>query len=112
MGRVENGVRGRGEWEWEWEWEWERERGWAIKFIEMAWHIIFSLSGKKDMEKRVIGMILTLLGIVGLIAAGYFFMRGGENTTAFKSIALYGILGFIFFIAGVGLVRNTKDKAT
>ncbi len=64
------------------------------------------------MEKRVIGMLLTILGIAGLIASAYFFMRGGENTFAFKSIAMYGILGIVFFIAGVGLVRNTKDKAT
>ena len=64
------------------------------------------------MEKRVIGILLTLLGVAGLIAAGYFFMRGGENTFAFKSIALYGILGVIFFLAGVGLIRATKDKAT
>ncbi len=64
------------------------------------------------MEKRVIGILLTILGIAGLIAAGYYFMRGGENTFAFKSIAMYGILGFLFFLAGVGLIRNTKDKAT
>jgi hypothetical protein len=64
------------------------------------------------MEKRVIGILLTVLGIAGLIAAGYYFMRGGESTVAIKSIAMYGILGFIFFLAGVGLVRSTKDKAT
>ena len=64
------------------------------------------------MEKRVIGFILTILGIVGLIAAGFYFMRGGESTYAVKSIAMFGILGIIFFFAGVGLVRNTRDKAT
>ncbi|HKR04150.1 MAG TPA: hypothetical protein VJY62_05880 [Bacteroidia bacterium] len=64
------------------------------------------------MEKRIIGIILTVLGIAGLIAAGYYFMRGGENTFAIKSIAMYGILGLVFFLAGVSLVRSTKDKAT
>lgn len=64
------------------------------------------------MEKRVIGILLTVLGIAGLIAAGYYFMRGGENAFAIKSIAMYGILGLVFFLAGVGLVRSTKDKAT
>lgn len=64
------------------------------------------------MEKRVIGILLTVLGIAGLIAAGYYFMRGGENTFAIKSIAMYGILGLVFFLAGVSLVRSTKDKAT
>ena len=64
------------------------------------------------MEKRIIGILLTLLGIGGLIAAGYFFMRGGESTFAIKSITLYGILGLVFFLAGVGLIRTTKDKPT
>ena len=64
------------------------------------------------MEKRIIGILLTILGIAGLIAAGYYFMRGGENTLGVKSIVMYGILGFIFFLSGVGLIRNTKDKAT
>ena len=71
-----------------------------------------SPAGKDPMEKRVIGVLLTLLGIAGLIAAGYFFMQGGNGTFAVKSITLYGILGLVFFLAGVGLVRNTKDKPT
>ena len=64
------------------------------------------------MEKRVIGFILTVLGIVGLVAAGFYFMQGGGSNTAVKSIVMFGILGLIFFFAGVGLVRGTKDKAT
>jgi hypothetical protein len=64
------------------------------------------------MEKRVIGFILTVLGVAGLFAAGFYFMQGGESKTAIKSIMMFGILGLIFFFAGVGLVRGTKDKAT
>ncbi len=64
------------------------------------------------MEKRVIGFILTLLGIIGLVTAGFYFMRGGDTNTAIKSIVMFGILGLVFFFAGVGLVRGTKDKAT
>ena len=64
------------------------------------------------MEKRVIGFILTILGVVGLITAGIYFMQGGSSNTAVKSIAMFGILGVLFFFAGVGLVRGTKDKAT
>lgn len=64
------------------------------------------------MEKRVIGFILTILGIAGLVAAGFYFMQGGESNTAIKSIVMFGILGLIFFFAGVNLVRGTKDKAT
>jgi len=64
------------------------------------------------MEKRVIGFILTVLGVGGLVAAGFYFMQGGEGNTAIKSIVMFGILGLIFFFAGVSLVRGTKDKAT
>lgn len=57
------------------------------------------------------GIILTILGIVGLILAGYNFMNGG-GTRNVKEIVMYGILGAIFFFAGIGLIRNTRDKAT
>ncbi len=63
------------------------------------------------MEKRMFGIILTILGIVGLILAGYNFMNGG-GTRNVKEIVMYGILGAIFFFAGIGLIRNTRDKAT
>lgn len=63
------------------------------------------------MEKRVLGIILSLLGIAGLILAGYNFMNG-SGTRNIKEIILYGVLGAIFFFAGIGLVRNTRDRAT
>ena len=64
------------------------------------------------MEKRIIGILLTILGIGGLIAAAFYFMNGGEGTRNVKSIIIYGILGAVFFAAGIGLIQNTKDKAT
>ncbi len=64
------------------------------------------------MEKRVLGIILTLLGIVGLIAAAFYFMNGGQGTRNVKGIIMFAVLGAIFFAAGIGLVQNTKDKAT
>lgn len=64
------------------------------------------------MEKRLLGIILSVLGIAGLILAGVHFMSGGQSTKSIKEILLYGILGAIFFFAGISLVRNTKDKAT
>jgi len=57
-------------------------------------------------------MILTLLGVVGLILAGYNFMNGGASGHNIKQITLYGILGAVFFFAGIGLIRSTRDKAT
>jgi uncharacterized membrane protein len=64
------------------------------------------------MEKRTLGIILALAGMVGLILAGVNFINGGANTHNIKQIILYGVLGAIFFFAGVGLIRNTRDKAT
>ena len=58
------------------------------------------------------GIILTILGIIGLIAAGVVFMQHSGGTYNIKLIVLYGILGIVFFSAGIGLLRNTSDKAT
>jgi uncharacterized membrane protein len=65
-----------------------------------------------NMEKRTLGIILTLVGMVGLILAGINFINDGANVRNVKQIILYGILGAIFFFAGVGLIRNTRDRAT
>ena len=61
------------------------------------------------MEKRVLGIILTLLGAIGLIMGGYNFVNHGEGAYNLKSVAMFGVIGLIFFFAGIGLVRNTKD---
>jgi len=64
------------------------------------------------MEKRLLGIILSLLGIASLIYAAFSFMNGNAGTRNIKTIVTFGVLGAIFFFAGISLVRNTKDKAT
>lgn len=64
------------------------------------------------MEKRILGIILSLLGVVGLIYAGISFINGGSGEKNIKTIIFTGIVGAIFFFSGIGLIRNTKDKAT
>ncbi|XZF14095.1 hypothetical protein ACTHGU_20135 [Chitinophagaceae bacterium MMS25-I14] len=64
------------------------------------------------MEKRLLGVVLSLLGIAGLIMAAVSFANGGNNTHNVKSIIIYGVLGAIFFFSGIGLIRNTKDRPT
>lgn len=64
------------------------------------------------MEKRIFGIILTVLGIAGLLFAAFNFMNGGYGEKNIKEIAIYGILGLIFFFAGIGLIRSTKDVAS
>jgi len=62
------------------------------------------------MEKRIFGIILTILGIIGLVIAGAQFLNGRGGTYNVKEICLFGILGLIFFFAGIGLIRTTNDK--
>ena len=61
------------------------------------------------MEKRILGIILTLVGIFGLVYAGIRFMNGTEGKGV-KEIVIYAVLGAIFFFSGIGLVRNTHDR--
>jgi uncharacterized membrane protein len=63
------------------------------------------------MEKRIFGIILTVLGVAGLIIAAMKFMNGTEGSRGVKEIVIYGILGAIFFFSGIGLVKNTHDRA-
>ncbi len=64
------------------------------------------------MEKRILGIILSLLGIAGLIYAGASFMSGGSSERNIKAIIISAILGGIFFFAGISLISKTRDKAT
>ncbi|KOS05486.1 hypothetical protein AM493_05155 [Flavobacterium akiainvivens] len=61
--------------------------------------------------KRIFGAALTILGIVGLIYAAYIFANTETGAQTIKITVIYGILGLIFFIAGVGLVRSTRDDS-
>lgn len=61
--------------------------------------------------KRIFGSILTILGIIGLIYAAVVFANTGGGTRDIKSLTIYGVLGIVFFIAGIGLVKATKDES-
>jgi hypothetical protein len=60
--------------------------------------------------KRIFGALLTVLGITGLIYTAILFVNStGERSI--KALIIYGILGLIFFAAGISLVRTTKDES-
>ena len=61
--------------------------------------------------KRIFGVILTLLGIVGLIYAAMVFMDAEGTENQIKTLLVYGILGAVFFFTGIGLIRNTEDDS-
>jgi uncharacterized membrane protein len=58
--------------------------------------------------KRIFGTILTILGIIGLIYAGYGFI---QHSLQSRELIVAAVIGVIFFISGIGLVKNTKDEA-
>ena len=64
------------------------------------------------MEKRILGIILSIIGVVGLILAAVRFANGGSGGQSVRMITIYAILGAIFFFSGIGLIKNTKDKPT
>lgn len=53
--------------------------------------------------KKILGLVLTLLGIGGLIYAAVLFVNGSGD---FKILAVYGVLGAIFFFSGMGLIKR------
>ena len=61
--------------------------------------------------KRIFGGLLTVLGIIGLIYAAILFVNNSSSAGNIKALIIYGIIGLIFFIAGIGLIRTTKDEA-
>lgn len=61
--------------------------------------------------KRVFGTILTVLGIISLIYAAYILAGNSLGEQSIKNASIYAVLGLIFFISGIGLVKRTKDES-
>ena len=61
--------------------------------------------------KRIFGAVLTTLGIGGLIYVAVLFVNNTGGTHYIKALVIYSIIGLIFFIAGIGLIRTTKDES-
>lgn len=61
--------------------------------------------------KRIFGTILTALGIGGLIYTAYLFSITSGSNDDIRTLIIYGVLGFIFFLTGISLIKTTKDEA-
>ena len=64
------------------------------------------------MEKKAFGVILTIGGVICLIiSAWYVINTPATGVRDLKMIGVFGVLGIIFFFAGIRLVRTTKDQS-
>lgn len=61
--------------------------------------------------KRIFGSILTVLGIAGLVYCAILFVNTHGGKHDIRAIAVYSILGILFFASGISLVRTTKDES-
>ena len=64
------------------------------------------------MEKRILGVALCILGVIGLVLAAIRFAVGTSGGQGLRLTVIALVLGGIFFFSGIGLVKNTNDKAT
>ncbi len=56
--------------------------------------------------KQVFAIFLTVLGIGGLVYTGVQIMQSGET---FKTLAVVGVLGVIFFFSGIRLLYSVRS---
>lgn len=61
--------------------------------------------------KRIFGSILTILGMVGLIYGAILFVNTTGGVRDIRALIIYGVLGLIFLISGLSLVRTIKDES-
>jgi len=61
--------------------------------------------------KRIFGALLTILGIGGLIYAAVEFTTKSGDARDVSTLMIFGVLGLIFFVSGISLIRTTKDEA-
>ena len=61
--------------------------------------------------KRIFGAVLTLLGIACLLYAARIFLNQDGDQQEIKELITYALLGLLFFVPGIGLVRATKDQS-
>ncbi len=61
--------------------------------------------------KRFFGAVLSLLGIGGLIYTATVFASTSGSERDIKTLIIFGVLGAVFFLSGMSLIRTIKDEA-
>jgi uncharacterized membrane protein len=60
--------------------------------------------------KRIIGAVLTALGVAGLIYAAVLFINLSGNIHNIKEVVIFVVLGLIFFVSGISLIQTIRDN--
>jgi len=60
--------------------------------------------------KRFFGGLLTVLGICSLIYTAILFINLTSGPHAVREVIIFGLLGLLFFISGISLVRTVRDN--
>jgi uncharacterized membrane protein len=58
--------------------------------------------------KRIFGAVLTILGVGFLIYTAVLF---SSESNPVKPMIVFGSLGFVFFLSGMGLIKTMNDEA-
>ena len=61
--------------------------------------------------RRIFGTILTALGIGGLVYTAVIFSNTSGSNQEVRTLIIYGVLGFVFFLTGISLIKTTKDES-
>ncbi len=61
--------------------------------------------------KRIFGALLTLVGTGSIIYAAILFINNQGGNKNLRSLAIYSIIGLLFFLTGLSLIRTTKDES-
>ena len=59
--------------------------------------------------KSIIGTILSLVGIIGLLYTVMLFTNAADTGPNTSLLFIYGSLGAILLISGIGLVESVDD---
>lgn len=61
------------------------------------------------MRRKIVGIILSILGIAGLISA-FIYMNVGDSSDHLAALLARGVLGAVAFFAGIWLVDNSAGR--
>lgn len=59
----------------------------------------------------IFGSLLTLLGIAGLFYGAVFFVNMSGGQRDIRALIICGIIGIVFLLLGISLVKTTKDES-